>query len=99
LFIVIKINNKSIGGIVVSEELKDRSALVSKRKNKGVTQKQVAEDLGISRSFYGLIETGRRDPSLGLAMELAEYFDTTIVDLFFNDYWVKFLVNNRVTLN
>jgi len=83
----------------VSEELKDRSALVTKRKDLGVTQKQVASDLGISRSFYGLIETGRRDPSLGLAMELANYFETTIVDLFFNDYWVKFLNNNKVILS
>ena len=83
----------------MSEELKDRSALVTKRKDIGVTQKQVASDLGISRSFYGLIETGRRDPSLGLAMELANYFETTIVDLFFNDYWVKFLNNNNVTLS
>ncbi len=83
----------------MSEELKDRSALVTKRKDLGVTQKQVASDLGISRSFYGLIETGRRDPSLGLAMELANYFETTIVDLFFNDYWVKFLNNNKVILS
>lgn len=82
----------------MSEELKDRSALVTKRKDKGVTQKQVAEDLDISRSFYGLIETGRRDPSLGLAMQLAKYFETTIVDLFFNDYWVKYLIKHNVTL-
>jgi putative transcriptional regulator len=81
----------------VSGELKDRSALVASRKEKGVTQKQVAEDLGISRSFYGLIETGRRDPSLNLAMELAKYFETTILDLFFNDLWIGYL--NSKSLN
>ncbi len=81
----------------MSGELKDRSALVASRKEKGVTQKQVAEDLGISRSFYGLIETGRRDPSLNLAMELAKYFETTILDLFFNDLWIGYL--NSKSLN
>ncbi len=78
-------------------ELKDRQALVSRRKEKGVTQKQVASDLGISRSFYGLIETGRRDPSLGLAMELAIYFNTTILDLFYNDQWIAYL-NKKQTI-
>lgn len=82
----------------MKEELKDRSVLVAKRKDKGMTQKQVSSDIGISRSFYGLIETGRRDPSLDLAMTLAQYFETTIVELFFNDYWVQFLMDNNITL-
>lgn len=64
-----------------------RVALREMRKNTGLTQAQLASELGMSRSFYGLIETGLREPSLSVALTIAKYFNTTIEALFFCEYW------------
>ncbi|MGB9662428.1 MAG: helix-turn-helix transcriptional regulator [Moorellaceae bacterium] len=60
-----------------------RARLIALRKEKGLTQQQVADMLGITRSFYGMIETGDRNPTLDLAKRIAEIFGTGIEDLFF----------------
>ena len=41
------------------------------RSAKGLNQKQLAEKLNISPSAIGMYEQGRREPSLGLIVELA----------------------------
>ncbi|MFR3499765.1 MAG: helix-turn-helix transcriptional regulator, partial [Paraclostridium bifermentans] len=40
------------------------------RKKIKVTQKDVAENIGITTSYYGMIETGVRVPSLSTAIKL-----------------------------
>ena len=42
------------------------------RKQKGYTQKELAEKLGITRVYMGYIEQGRESPSLHLMFRLAE---------------------------
>lgn len=56
------------------------------RKNEAKTQKEISESLGISRSFYGLIEQGERKPTLILSKKIADYFGKNIEDIFFNNY-------------
>lgn len=60
-----------------------RQKLVALRKEKGLTQQQVADMLGVTRSFYGMIETGDRNPTLDLAKRISEIFGTNIEGLFF----------------
>ena len=55
------------------------------RQRRGLSQSQVANKLGITRSFYGMIETGDRNPTLGLAKKIAEFFQVNIEDIFFDD--------------
>lgn len=57
--------------------------LAEARKRIKMTQTQVAKELGISRSFYGLIEIGKRRPTYGMAKRLADLFLVQIEDLFF----------------
>ena len=57
-------------------ELKD------KRIGKGLTQAQMAQILGVSRAFYGLIEKGNRQPTYGLAVKIASFFNAKPEDIF-----------------
>lgn len=44
------------------------------RKEKGVSQADIAEYLGISKAAYGFYEAGRNMPSVDILISIAEYF-------------------------
>lgn len=44
---------------------------------------QVAQDLGISRSAITMYETEARVPRDEIKVRIAEYFDTSVQDIFF----------------
>ena len=67
-----------------SKEVKALNSLKDKRSTKGLTQAQLAQILGVSRAFYGLIEKGKRQPTYGLAVKIATFFNTKPEDIFFN---------------
>lgn len=48
-----------------------RNELINARETLRLTQAMVAESVSISRSFYGLIESGNRNPCYGLALKIA----------------------------
>ena len=52
------------------------------RAEKGWSQADLAEKLGVSRQAVNAIETGKHDPSLTLAFALADTFGQRIEDLF-----------------
>lgn len=62
-----------------------RLELISVRKNLSMTQAEVANKAGVQRSYYGLIETGKRNPSLYIATKIATALGVTIKDIFPND--------------
>ena len=49
---------------------------------KGVTQQQLAVDLGVTRQTIHAVESGKYNPSIDLAFKLAHYFDTSIEEIF-----------------
>ena len=49
------------------------------------SQARLAEVLGVSRQTVNAIETGKYDPSLPLAFELARVFGMRIEEIFFSD--------------
>lgn len=51
------------------------------RKVKKVTQKEIADFLGVSNSAYSQYETGTREPSLDILTKLADYFGVTVDDI------------------
>ena len=53
-----------------------------KRTEKGVTQEDVAEAVGVSRQTVIAIEKGNYVPSVLLAMKLGTYFDLPVEELF-----------------
>lgn len=48
----------------------------------GLTQKELGEEVSVSRQAINAIETGKFDPSIWLAYDLAKYFNTSIEELF-----------------
>ena len=52
------------------------------RAEKGWSQADLAERLGVSRQAVNAIETGKHDPSLTLAFALADTFGQSIEDMF-----------------
>ena len=49
---------------------------------KGVTQEQLAVDLGVTRQTINAVESGKYNPSIDLAFKLAHYFETSIEEIF-----------------
>ena len=52
------------------------------REELGLTQKDLGERLGVSRQAINAIETGKFDPSIWLAYDLARLFNISIESLF-----------------
>ena len=56
--------------------------LVELRKNLGLTQKEVANEVDISRPFYTQIEKGSRKPSFDVAIKIANFFGESVEKIF-----------------
>lgn len=52
------------------------------RKQRGLTQKQVAEIFEVSTPYYSMCESGRRTPSQELLAKMSVFFNTSIAELF-----------------
>lgn len=52
------------------------------RKNFGMTQKDLADKVGVSRQTILAIEQDKYDPTLQLAFKIAVFFNTTVDKLF-----------------
>lgn len=52
-----------------------RKWLRERRKQKSLTQQQVAIAVHITQPAYGTIEKGKRNPSVKKAKEIAQYLD------------------------
>jgi len=64
---------------------RQRRRLRAIRIEKGLSVAQLANQVGISDSFYYKIERGVRNPTLELAKEISDLLGSSIDDLFFGD--------------
>ena len=55
------------------------------RAEKGWSQAELAERVRVSRNSINAVENGKFDPSLPLAFRIANAFDLTVEDIFFNE--------------
>ena len=49
--------------------------LMELRKQRGLSQQQLAEALGLSRSAIGMYETGKREPDMDVLQLFSDYFN------------------------
>ncbi len=56
------------------------------RAERGWSQAELAQRLGVSRQTVNAIERGKYDPSLPLAFKIAEVFDLPIEEIFIPDW-------------
>lgn len=54
------------------------------RKNAGLTREELAVKLGLSGRYIAFIEDGERTPSLNTANLIANYFGTSVDEIFLN---------------
>lgn len=59
-----------------------KSKLRELREKYGLSQAQLAEKVGVSRQAINAIETGKYDPSIWLAYDLAKFFNMSIEEIF-----------------
>ena len=52
------------------------------RKEKGITQEELANALEVSRQTVGSLENGRYNPSIILAFKIARFFSLSIEEIF-----------------
>ena len=52
------------------------------REEQGLTQKQLGEKVNVSRQAINAVETGKFDPSLWLAYDIAQRFNKSIEEVF-----------------
>ncbi len=62
-----------------------KNKLKELRKQKDLSQKDLAEELEVTRQTINSIERERYNPSLDLAFDLAEFFDCSVEDIFVRD--------------
>jgi len=62
-------------------QIKIGSFLKELRKEKGLTQEQLAEDLNTSNRSVSRWETGSNMPDLGMLITLAEYYDVEVREI------------------
>jgi putative transcriptional regulator len=59
-----------------------KNCLVELREEKGWSQGELAEKLGVSRQTINALERGKYDPSLPLAFKIARLFHRTIEEIY-----------------
>nr|WP_275940434.1 helix-turn-helix transcriptional regulator [Herbinix luporum] len=52
------------------------------RKEKGITQEELADALEVSRQTISSLENGRYNPSIILAFKISRYFNLSIEEIF-----------------
>ncbi|MEU5553913.1 MULTISPECIES: helix-turn-helix transcriptional regulator [unclassified Micromonospora] len=62
-----------------------RNDLRELRQAAGLSQREMAEALNVSRQTINSIETGRYDPSLPLAIAIARHFHRPVEEIFHVD--------------
>lgn len=64
----------------IYEEIGKR--IVKARKDKGISQEQLASDSGIDRSHIGFIEQGRRKPTVSTLSKITKTLGISLESLF-----------------
>ncbi len=59
-----------------------KNTIRDRRKEKGVSQEELAKKCGVSRQTVNAIENNKYDPTLALAFRLAQELGTTVDALF-----------------
>ena len=63
-----------------------KNCLRDLRKERGLNQAELAEELEVSRQTIIAVEADKYDPSLPMAYRLAAYFEIPVEELFFNPW-------------
>lgn len=71
------------------------STLQRIRKERFITQKQMAEFLGIAPNAYQNYEYGKREPNLDTLISIADFFEISLDELVGRDFSKNSLVDSK----
>lgn len=76
------------------EELKIKAGTIIKlhRLRKGMSQFQLAIEVGLSKDYIGLIERGKCNPTIEIFAKICNFLDMDIIELFIKRNDVEFIV-------
>lgn len=66
------------------ENMETKNNLQVLRKQNSLTQEEFAKKMNVAPDYISMIERGVRSPGFSLAKKIADFFGTTIDDIFFN---------------
>ena len=52
------------------------------RMDKNLTQKELADIIGVTPKYISFLENDQRKPSLNIAIKISDFFETTIEKIF-----------------
>lgn len=58
-------------------------SMVELRKERNITQEELASEIGMSKGAIGMYETGKRAPSLKRAKQIAQFFGIAVDEIEF----------------
>ena len=61
-----------------------KNNLLKFRNENSLKQSDVAKVIGKTVAHYGMLERGKRKPSIDVAWKLAQFYNTTIEEIFFS---------------
>lgn len=68
----------------------------SLRSNKGISQKKLADAIGVAQSSINYWEKGQRTPSVAAAQKLADYFNVTLDELYEYDKTFSKMIGEEI---
>jgi len=74
---------------------KIKSRVKDLREKLGLTQQQLADEVGVSRQTIYYLEKGNYNPSLTLSFKLTEIFHTTLDNIFYQEPIIKELLEGK----
>lgn len=60
------------------------SKLAKLRDEKGISQVEMAKNIGVAQSTYAMYEVGKRMPSDEIKIRIAKYYKKTVQSIFFS---------------
>lgn len=82
VIIISELTNCRVRGCGAMQSSPKRQFLIDLRKKRGMTQSEVAQILNISPEYVGMIENGKRNPTLPLALRFEKFYGYPAVQLF-----------------
>ena len=67
--------------LLEGQPVKQRSSISVYRRKKGMTQRQLADALGVSQTYISYCECGVREPDIAVLTKMAEILDTDVHSL------------------
>lgn len=64
--------------ILLNEEEKPKNRIAKLRKERGLSQAQLAKETGLTRQAISLYEIGKREPKLEIWIKLADFFNVPV---------------------